>query len=161
MKSVTREQYTGDVWNLTVAGSHTFHTHVGMSHNTVKPLALMRHLVRLVTPPRGLVLDPFCGSGTTGMACAFEQLDFIGVEGEAAYADIAKARIANAEVAARKGYAALPVPAPAQEDQRSSEQLDLFDVARSDVQAAAPYKAGTAKGSAPSSPVPTTASHAT
>ncbi len=63
-------------------------------HPTVKPLALMRWLVRLVTPPGGLVLDPFAGSGTTGIACIQEQLRFIGIEREAEYVQIAEARIA-------------------------------------------------------------------
>ena len=76
-------------------------------HPTVKPLALMRHLVRLVTPPGGLVLDPFCGSGTTGMACAFEGLGFVGMEQEPAYVEVAKARVAYAEDLVAKGYAVL------------------------------------------------------
>lgn len=63
------------------------------SHPTVKPLALMRYLVRLVTPPRGLILDPFLGSGTTGCAALAEGFDFIGIEREPAYFDIAKRRI--------------------------------------------------------------------
>jgi DNA modification methylase len=63
------------------------------SHPTVKPIDLMRWLVRLVTPPGGTVLDPFLGSGTTGCAAALEGFDFIGIEREAEYLDIAKARI--------------------------------------------------------------------
>lgn len=63
-------------------------------HPTVKPVELMRWLVRLVTPPNGLVLDPFTGSGTTGMACRYEQRDFIGIEREAEYIEIAERRIA-------------------------------------------------------------------
>lgn len=55
----------------------------------------MRWLVRLVTPPRGIVLDPFCGSGTTGMACRFEDREFVGVEREAKYVAIAQQRIAD------------------------------------------------------------------
>jgi len=51
-------------------------------HPTVKPVALMRYLVRLVTPPDGIVLDPFCGSGTTGVACVEEGFDFLGIEQE-------------------------------------------------------------------------------
>lgn len=62
-------------------------------HPTVKPVELMRWLVRLVTPINGTVLDPFMGSGTTGMACVAEQRRFIGIEREAAYMEIAKARI--------------------------------------------------------------------
>jgi DNA modification methylase len=63
-------------------------------HPTVKPIELMRWLVRLVTPPNGVVLDPFTGSGTTGMACRYELRRFIGVEREADYIAIAERRIA-------------------------------------------------------------------
>lgn len=66
-------------------------------HPTVKPIALMRWLVRLVTPPGGTVLDPFAGSGTTGIVCVLEGFDFIGIEREAEYAEIAEARIAHWE----------------------------------------------------------------
>lgn len=65
----------------------------GNCHPTVKPVELMRWLVRLVTPPSGIVLDPFTGSGTTGMACAYEQRRFIGIEREAEYVEIARRRI--------------------------------------------------------------------
>lgn len=64
-------------------------------HPTVKPVELMRWLVRLVTPIGGIVLDPFTGSGTTGMACRYEQRAFIGIEREAEYVAIAEARIAS------------------------------------------------------------------
>ena len=63
-------------------------------HPTVKPVELMRWLVKLVTPINGTVLDPFLGSGTTGMACVYEQRGFVGIEREAEYLEIAKARIA-------------------------------------------------------------------
>ncbi len=53
----------------------------------------MRYLVRLVTPPKGVVLDPFFGSGTTGIACIFENKNFIGFELEKEYCEIASARI--------------------------------------------------------------------
>lgn len=66
----------------------------GNFHPTVKPIELMRWLVRLVTPPNGIVLDPFTGSGTTGMACRYELREFIGIEREAEYVQIAEARIA-------------------------------------------------------------------
>ena len=62
-------------------------------HPTVKPLALMRWLCRLVTPPGGLILDPFLGSGTTGCAAVLEGFEFIGIEREAEYVAIANARI--------------------------------------------------------------------
>lgn len=72
-------------------------------HPTVKPIALMRHLVRLVTPAGGIVLDPFCGSGTTLCAAVLEGRRAVGVEldrdGEgnpAGYIELANARIANA-----------------------------------------------------------------
>jgi DNA modification methylase len=65
----------------------------GNFHPTVKPVELMRWLVRLVTPIGGTVLDPFTGSGTTGMACVYEQRQFIGIEREAEYVEIAKRRI--------------------------------------------------------------------
>lgn len=64
-------------------------------HPTVKPTELMRYLCRLVTPPGGLILDPFMGSGSTGKAAILEGFRFIGIEQEAEYLEIAKARIAH------------------------------------------------------------------
>jgi site-specific DNA-methyltransferase (adenine-specific) len=66
------------------------------SHPTVKPVALMSYLCRLVTPPNGLILDPFTGSGTTGVAAIREGFRFIGIEREAQYVEIARRRIADA-----------------------------------------------------------------
>lgn len=66
-------------------------------HPTVKPIALMRWLARLVTPPDGVVLDPFMGSGTTGVACVEEGFSFIGIEREAEYHAIATARVEHAK----------------------------------------------------------------
>jgi len=65
-------------------------------HPTVKPTDLMRYLCRLVTPPSGIVLDPFMGSGSTGKAAMLEGFAFVGIEREAEYIDIAKARIQSA-----------------------------------------------------------------
>jgi site-specific DNA-methyltransferase (adenine-specific) len=65
----------------------------GNSHPTVKPTELMRYLCRLVTPPGGVVLDPFMGSGSTGKAAALEGFRFIGIEREAEYLKIARDRI--------------------------------------------------------------------
>ena len=62
-------------------------------HPTMKPIALMAYLIRLVTPPGGVVLDPFMGSGTTGIAATLEGRPFIGIERDPAYSDIACARI--------------------------------------------------------------------
>jgi site-specific DNA-methyltransferase (adenine-specific) len=62
-------------------------------HPTVKPTDLMRYLCRLITPPNGIVLDPFMGSGSTGKAAMAEGFRFIGIEREAEYIEIARARI--------------------------------------------------------------------
>jgi len=66
-------------------------------HPTVKPTALMRYLVRLITPPDGTVLDPFTGSGSTGKAAILEGFNFIGIEQSDEYAQIAEARIKHVE----------------------------------------------------------------
>jgi hypothetical protein len=66
-----------------------------VSHATVKPLTLMRWLVRLVTPPGGVVLDPFAGSGTTVEAALLEGFRVIGIEREADYLPLIQQRIAR------------------------------------------------------------------
>ena len=66
-------------------------------HPTVKPTDLMRYLCRLVTPPGGVVLDPFMGSGSTGKAATLEGFRFIGIDREEAYCEIAAKRIQAAE----------------------------------------------------------------
>ena len=63
------------------------------NHPTVKPIELMKYLCRLVTPKGGIVLDPFMGSGSTGMAAKDEGFDFVGIEREKEYFEIAEARI--------------------------------------------------------------------
>jgi site-specific DNA-methyltransferase (adenine-specific) len=65
------------------------------NHPTVKPITLMRWLVRLVTPIGGTVLDPFMGSGSTGAACGLEGFGFVGTELSAEYLEIARRRIAH------------------------------------------------------------------
>lgn len=72
--------------NAGVSGKNT--------HPTVKSVELMRWLVRLVTPPGGTVLDPFCGSGTTGIACLREGFSFIGIEQDAESVRVAEERLA-------------------------------------------------------------------
>jgi DNA modification methylase len=62
-------------------------------HPTVKPTELMQYLIRLVTPKGGVVLDPFMGSGSTGKACMREGMNFVGIEIDPAYIEIAKRRI--------------------------------------------------------------------
>lgn len=68
---------------------------LGSKHPTVKPVDLMRWLVRLVTPKGGHVLDPFAGSGTTGMACMAEGFDCTLIEREAEYVADIRRRIAH------------------------------------------------------------------
>ncbi len=92
------------------------------THPTVKPTALMQWLCRLVTPPGGLVLDPFMGSGSTGKAALLEGFKFIGIEREDEYMPIAEARIAAA---------LRPVVAKAQQaaPDNDNAQRSLFDAA--------------------------------
>jgi site-specific DNA-methyltransferase (adenine-specific) len=79
----------------------------GNNHPTVKPTDLMRYLCRLVTPPNGLVLDPFTGSGSTGKAAMLEGFRFAGCELSAEYIEIARARIAHAAGQTRQKELAL------------------------------------------------------
>jgi hypothetical protein len=67
----------------------------GVAHPTVKPIDLMRWLVRLVTPDGGLVLDPFAGSGTTAEACIHEHMRCITIEREAEYLPLVLARLSK------------------------------------------------------------------
>lgn len=87
------------------------------NHPTVKPTDLMAYLCRLVTPPGGVVLDPFMGSGSTGKACMREGFRFIGIDMTPEYFEIARARIQHEcdEVTQQQAEASIPVP-----------QLDLF-----------------------------------
>ena len=68
------------------------------THPTVKPIKLMKYLCRLITPKGGTVLDPFMGSGSTGMAAKEENFDFVGIEKEEEYFNIASARIESVEI---------------------------------------------------------------
>lgn len=68
----------------------------GNNHPTVKPVELMRYLVRLVTPPKGRCFDPFAGSGSTGKGAILERFSFTGIEMDADYCEIARARIKQA-----------------------------------------------------------------
>lgn len=63
------------------------------SHPTVKPTALMRYLCRMVTPPGGIVLDPFCGSGSTGKAALLEGYRFAGIDLKEEHIEIARRRL--------------------------------------------------------------------
>lgn len=90
-------------------------------HPTVKPIDLMRYLIRLITPPHGTVLDPFMGSGSTGCAAALEGVSFIGIEREPEYFAIAQQRVAywGGDVEA------LEYPPESKPEQ--SDMLPLFD----------------------------------
>jgi site-specific DNA-methyltransferase (adenine-specific) len=92
------------------AGAGRMTPDVRNHHTTVKPVALMRWLVRLVTPIGGTVLDPFLGSGTTGMACRAEQRGYVGIEQDAAYLALAQARIAAVAPLFAEAQAEAPTP---------------------------------------------------
>jgi site-specific DNA-methyltransferase (adenine-specific) len=85
----------------------------GNTHPTVKPTGLMRYLCRLVTPPGGIVLDPFMGSGSTGKAAILEGFQFIGIERETEYLAIAEARISHARGLSQPPQRPTRQPAPA------------------------------------------------
>lgn len=74
------------------AGASALQAEVRNFHPTVKPTDLMRYLCRLVTPPDGLVLDPFCGSGSTGKGALLEGFRFVGIDLDPAHVAIAEAR---------------------------------------------------------------------
>ena len=86
----------------------------GTAHPTVKPLALMRWLVRLVTPPGGTVLEPFAGSGATVEACIIEGFHCIAIEREAEYLPLIRHRI-------DRNQATEP-------DDATDDELSLFDI---------------------------------
>jgi len=65
------------------------------NHPTVKPISLMKYLCRLITPPDGIVLDPYAGSGSTCIACKMEGFKFIGIEREPEYVKIAESRLST------------------------------------------------------------------
>ena len=85
-----------DNYDIKTGSGNSRNTQRRNHHPTVKPTDLMRYLCRLVTPPGGTVLDPFTGSGSTGKAAILEDFAFIGIEREAEYLDIARARIEHA-----------------------------------------------------------------
>jgi len=87
-------------------------------HPTVKPIDLMKYLCRLITPPGGTVLEPFMGSGSTGIGAIKEGFDFIGIEREEEYFEIAKARI--------EYWTSIDLTYEDNEEKVVGEQLSLF-----------------------------------
>ena len=93
------------------------HDRLDSSHPTVKPVDLKQYLIRLVTPPRGVVLDPFAGTGTTGEAAVLERFRAVLIEREAAFCDDIRRRMATinrpaqrANLTANRNAATLPLP---------------------------------------------------
>jgi site-specific DNA-methyltransferase (adenine-specific) len=92
-----RRRYSHDGRKTPIENAYQRNDSVASNHHpTVKPTDLMRYLCRLVTPPGGVILDPFMGSGSTGKAAVREGFGFIGIEREPEYFEIACARIAEA-----------------------------------------------------------------
>ena len=85
---------TGEAHNVAMLGRETRYKN---NHPTVKPLKLMKYLCRLITPPNGIVLDPYTGSGSTGVSAKAEGFRFIGIESDKSYIDIANARFGNVQ----------------------------------------------------------------
>lgn len=88
------DQYTPEQYRKAVISGNE--TKIKNPHPTVKPIALMRHLIRLVSGPGDTVLDCFLGSGTTGIAACLEGRNFIGMEIEQEYFRVAELRISRA-----------------------------------------------------------------
>lgn len=93
MKKIREQGYTqtGTLGRMKDAMHNSPNT--GNNHPTVKPVELMKYLIRLVTPPNGKVLDPFTGSGSTGMAAVELGHEFTGCELDPNYVNIAETRI--------------------------------------------------------------------
>ena len=90
--ATSRQEGTAGLDNPRAGASRTSEA-VRNHHPTVKPTDLMRHLVRLITPPGGLVLDPFMGSGSTGKAAILEGARFAGCDLDPEFLRIAEARL--------------------------------------------------------------------
>ena len=111
LEAVQQGTYAQDKWLRENMGStpDALRQPIKNHHPTVKAQALMRYLCRLITPPGGIVLDPFMGSGSTGCAARIERFRFIGIEKEKDYFEIARRRISFVKrkrraVKRRKGF---------------------------------------------------------
>jgi DNA modification methylase len=102
--------------------------HLKNFHPTIKPVALMRYLVRMITPLNGIVLDPFNGSGTTGVACKVEGFNYVGLELDPEYCKISEARIQGweEEVEMPKTIERKEVKKESAEEIQAKNQLNLF-----------------------------------
>jgi DNA modification methylase len=95
-------QYSHDGREMLIENPYQRNDSVARNHHpTVKPTDLMRYLCKLVTPPGGVILDPFMGSGSTGKAAMLEGFNFVGIEREAEYIEIARRRIERANIQPR------------------------------------------------------------
>ena len=93
-EALEEKQYSHDGREVTINNAYQRNaSKSGNHHPTVKPTELMRYLIKLITPPQGVVLDPFMGSGSTGKAAALDGFSFIGIELDEEYVEIAEARI--------------------------------------------------------------------
>ncbi len=100
-------------------------------HTTVKPIALMAYLVRLVTPPGGTVLDPYLGSGTTACAAILEGFEWIGAELDEEHAEIIRARTEWARAMVARGHTIETLVGNwgrSKTDAAPDEQRSIFDV---------------------------------
>jgi site-specific DNA-methyltransferase (adenine-specific) len=97
-------------------------------HPTVKPVKLLQYLARLITPTNGKVLDPFNGSGTTGIACVLEGFEYTGLELDEEYCKISEARIkAWNEIEEYEDYKKIIESIlPEEEINKYGKQIDLF-----------------------------------
>ena len=111
MEEVTsREWRTGNVHSM--HGGRVPDKISANHHPTVKPIALMRYLIKLVTPPGGLVCDPFTGSGTTLCAAVIDGYQYIGIDMTPEYIEIAKRRVAYWAEVGEAGLEYEPDPPP-------------------------------------------------
>lgn len=106
---------------------------LGSKHPTVKPVDLMAYLCRLVTPPGGTVLDPFAGSGTTGMACLREGFDCILIEREAEYIADIRRRLAHVEGADTPLFASPPAQMALDDYDPTADAKGCYDVATAEL----------------------------
>lgn len=133
----SRSERNEGLWQTKVQATHRYGAGIGEGkdpdaptfnrnhHPTVKPVALMRWLVRLVARPGDTILDPFTGSGTTGVACIEEGREFVGIERELDYVEISRRRLEAAS-------AQLAIPLPTQDSPSVLRANDTCDTGSQD-----------------------------